>query len=108
MCDEWKDSYENFKRDVGKKPSKDYSIDRINNNGNYEPSNIRWATRKQQANNKRNVKILEYNGEYHTIPEWSEIIGIDKDTIKQRINKLGWSIEDALSKPVEIHIRGEK
>ncbi len=53
VCDRWKNSYHNFIADMGHRPSKEYSIDRINNDGNYEPSNCRWATAKQQAANKR-------------------------------------------------------
>jgi hypothetical protein len=53
VCNEWINSYEQFIKDMGYKPSKEYSIDRINVNGNYEPSNCRWATPEQQANNKR-------------------------------------------------------
>lgn len=53
VCDRWNDSFENFLADVGFKPAPNLSLDRINNNGNYEPGNVRWATVKQQINNRR-------------------------------------------------------
>ena len=56
VCDRWLNSYKAFEKDMGLKPSRNHSIDRIDNNGNYEPSNCRWATWEQQNNNKRNKK----------------------------------------------------
>ena len=98
VCDEWKNSFENFRDWALSHGYKDgLTIDRIDVNGNYEPSNCRWATNKEQSNNKRNNHVLELSGEKHTISEWSEITGINKNTIHSRVVKYGWSVERALT-----------
>ncbi len=98
VCDEWL-SFENFcEWSLSNGYSDDLTIDRINNDGNYEPSNCRWTTMKTQANNRRTNHFLTYKGETHTLKEWAEITGINYNTLVGRINRLGWSIEKTLNK----------
>lgn len=90
ICDEWKNDFQAFYDYVSQLPhfgEEGYSLDRINNDGNYEPNNIRWATRKEQANNKRTNRFLEAFGEKHTVSEWSDILGISSKTILSRLRK---------------------
>lgn len=100
LCDEWNESFENFKFWAERNGYSDsLTIDRIDNDKGYEPTNCRWATKKEQANNRvTNIK-LEYDGRKLSITEWSRIVGIIPKTIKERLNR-GWSVEDALTKPI--------
>lgn len=97
VCDRW-NTYENFLADMGERPER-MTLDRINNNGNYEPSNCRWTTMKEQGNNKRDNRIIECNGKSQTLQQWSDEIGIQIGTIVRRLN-LGWSIPEALFSPI--------
>lgn len=99
ICKKWKESFENFYADMGEKPSKGHSIDRINVNGNYEPSNCRWATRKEQNRNQRTNRWINVEGCVKTVSEWSERAGVRKDTIYLRLNA-GWSEYEAVMMPV--------
>lgn len=96
VCERWHD-YANFISDVGIRPSKKHSLDRINNDGNYEPSNCRWATQKVQLRNTSVNRIIEFNGQSKCLVEWSEETGISAAAIKMRIDVHKWSIEDALT-----------
>jgi len=98
VCDKWL-SFENFYRDMGDRPSEKHSLDRIDNNKGYCKENCRWATKKEQSNNRRNLVVLELAGDRHTITEWSVLLGLPWSTIKNRL-LLGWSVEKALTKPV--------
>ncbi len=85
VCQRWKGSFENFFADMGQRPSANHSIDRIDNTGNYEPANCRWADAKTQANNtKRNV-WLTHNGVKKTVAQWSRELGIAYTTINNRL-----------------------
>jgi len=101
VCDRWRESYENFIEDVGPRPSPEHSLDRIDNSGDYCPENVRWATKKEQARNKRNNRMIEYRGEQKALAEWAEIAGIAPQALTRRLGR-GWSMEDAMSKPLRI------
>lgn len=99
MCREWRDSFVAFLRDVGPRPSPDHEIDRRDNDGNYEPGNVRWATRLTQARNTRANRRFDIDGQSLTLSEVSERCGIRADTIAHRLRN-GMSIEDAMRTPV--------
>jgi len=98
VCEDWQESFEAFYKDMGPKPTPKHSIDRVDNSGSYCKENCRWATPKEQANNRRSSVFISYNGESHTVPEWSEIVGINMRTLYTRFNR-GWSPEEALTTP---------
>ncbi len=108
ICDEWlgENGLLNFYNwAMANGYEDDLSIDRIENDGNYEPSNCRWSNDSEQRRNQRQ-KQYEVDGEIHTIKEWAEISNIKYDTLRWRINN-GWDIKDAISQP-ESHISREK
>lgn len=101
VCSDWED-YTVF-RDwaLANGYSKELSIDRIDNNKGYCPSNCRWTTARTQANNTRKTRFLTYKDETHSVSEWARLLGIKQSTLNMRLNKYGWSVEDALGKAVK-------
>ncbi len=97
VCGQWLVSFETFIADMGPRPA-GLSIERINNDGNYEPANCRWATRTEQANNRRSSRYLELNGERMTMADWSRRTGLGQTLIHSRLKK-GWTVERALTEP---------
>ncbi|GGF26373.1 hypothetical protein [Hymenobacter cavernae] len=94
VCERWLDSYEDFLLDMGRAPTKDHSIERIDVNGNYEPSNCRWATAKEQANNKTTNVFLELNGVIKTLAQWAETLGYNYKSFHRYIRYQNKSLAD--------------
>lgn len=105
VCDEWnyggdKNGFLRFLAHIGPKPSDQrYTVDRINNDKGYEPGNVRWATYKEQGVNKSNNRFLIVGGESLPLTVAAQRAGIKTSIVQQRLDKLGWTVEAALSKP---------
>ena len=93
LCKRW-EKFENFFADMGDRPAGMW-LDRINNDGDYEPGNCRWATRKQQARNKSTTRYLTAKGETKSLSTWAEEMKLKPSTIARRI-QLGWPVERAI------------
>lgn len=96
VCERWR-TFEHFLADMGARPP-GTSIDRINNDGDYEPDNCRWATKKEQDNNRRTTQFLEVWGIRRPIMDWARRVGVSVKTIRQRL-KMGWPPEFAIYMP---------
>lgn len=97
MCNEWRNSYIDFETwAIGNGYTDGLSIDRIDVNGNYEPSNCRWVNATAQANNRRTNRILNFNGEEHTLTEWAQMLNVSPKTLFSRLYA-GHSVEEILS-----------
>lgn len=99
VCERWLNSFELFLKDMGPRPSVGHSIERNDNNGDYEPGNCRWATRLEQSNNKRSNKKFNIDGELKTITQLAKERGILVSTLARRLSRDSLSIEEALSRP---------
>jgi hypothetical protein len=98
VCERWRQSFENFLSDMGSCPV-GLTLERKNNNGNYEPGNCKWATRKEQSSNTRWNRQITFNGQTKTLSQWSRLLGISCEGLYLRL-KRGWTVERALcSKP---------
>jgi hypothetical protein len=101
VCDRWRESFASFFEDMGPRPSKKHSLDRYpNQNGNYEPGNVRWATWPEQQRNKSSNHWITCNGETLIITDWAKRLGCRDGVIHGRL-KLGWTPERAVSQPVQ-------
>lgn len=99
LCEQW-ESFETFyqwAKGNGYQPG--LTIERSNNDGNYEPGNCRWATRTEQNNNRRSNNMVTFNGVTKPISAWARTTGINYRTLKSRIMESGWPIEQALTVP---------
>jgi len=103
VCDEWHD-LATFCADVGEPPTPQHQIERDDNDGDYEPSNVRWATPKEQARNRRTTLRITYRGEEKSLAEWVELLGLNYHQVHRRITEYGWSVEQAFNQPIrEMH-----
>ena len=98
VCEDWV-TFENFYKDMGDRPSSKHSIERIDNNGNYEPSNCRWATTIEQCNNTRKNIEIEFYGTKLTIAEWSRVLNLPYYLLRNRLNTLKWSVFKSFMTP---------
>jgi len=110
VCDRWlkfenfrDDMYKNYLKHINKYGEKQTTIDRINNDKNYYLENCEWSTYKKQANNRRNNHILIFNKQALSMKQWAEKTGINKSTLRERINRWNWSVEEALTIPINNH-----
>lgn len=100
VCRRWRESFTAFLGDMGPRPKCKTSIDRYpNRDGNYEPTNCRWANAKEQGNNTNRNHFISYKGITLTMKQWAETLGLRYDTLAKRLNKLKWSPERALTNP---------
>jgi hypothetical protein len=95
VCDRWRDSFEAFYEDMGPKPSAKHSIERVDNDGDYEPGNCRWATQAEQANNRGNSRLLRINERELTATQWAAVSGVPAHIVFVRLRN-GWDAERAV------------
>jgi hypothetical protein len=99
VCERWRESFSAFVEDMGPRPSEAYSLDRIDNNGDYEPNNCRWATKQEQSKNRSGRRLLTARGETKMISEWAAELGVRIGLLDGRLRR-GWSEEAAVLTPL--------
>lgn len=100
VCDGWLDSFETFYNDIGPRPSSKYSIDRIDNDGNYEPGNVKWSTKSEQLLNRRLTVLLSFEGTTYTVDELAQKTGLRSSVIRDRL-RYNWPVERIISTPTK-------
>lgn len=101
VCEEWRKDFLEFYKWANENGYQDgLTIDRIDNNKGYAPDNCRWATKKEQARNRRNCVLITYNGKTQTLVEWCEELNLKYKRVHDRMYAKGWSFERAISTPV--------
>ncbi len=98
VCERW-EKFENFLEDMGERPE-GATLDRKNNDGNYEPGNCRWATGIEQSNNRGNNRRLTHNGKTQTCGQWARELGMNRVALHGRL-KNGWTVAEALDTPIQ-------
>lgn len=98
VCDRWKDSFINFLEDMGRSPSAKHSVERNDNDGNYEPNNCKWATPKEQSNNTSKSVKIEHLGETKTMKQWADFYSLNYKSLHADIKYKGYSLTEVLQK----------
>lgn len=104
VCKRWINSFENFYRDMGPRPSSKHSIDRINGNRNYTPKNCRWATKMEQMSHTRRSRRISFRGQTKTVAEWERVIGCRRGFLYSRLHG-GFSVARAMTQPQRVFRR---
>jgi len=102
ICDRWSD-FDAFYNDMGPRPTPKHEVDRLDNDGNYEPGNVAWRTKDKQLNNTRANLKLTYHGETLNMGQWARRLGMHKRTLSARLKK-GWSLERAMEEPIRVMV----
>jgi hypothetical protein len=100
VCDEWREDFHKFLDHVGRAPTEDHTIDRIENDGNYEPGNVKWSTWREQAQNRRGNVTLTHKGLTLVLAEWARRKNMDRRILWKRLNLFGWEVAEAIDTPV--------
>lgn len=103
VCARW-DSFENFVEDMGLRPD-ELTLERRDNDGNYEPGNCVWATRQTQTENRRVSATVEWQGERMSVAAWERRFGWKAGTLKARLGRLGYTVDEAFTKPVQCGVK---
>ena len=108
VCDEWKNDFQAFYDwAISSGYKAGLTLDRIDNNKGYSPDNCRWATMKEQSNNRRNNAHLVFRGERKTVTQWAEDTGISRNTLYKRLSN-GWDVERTLTTPTRKHTKKKR
>lgn len=100
VCDRWLESFDNFLEDMGLRPE-GKTLERLDNNGPYSKENCVWANRKAQGNNTRRTKLITYEGQTLSVSQWARTVGMNPRTLHARLHTLGYTPEQAMTKPVK-------
>lgn len=101
VCERWMQSFDAFLADMGEPPTPEHTIDRIDTDGDYTPENCHWATRQEQASNRRNTVYLTYQGQTLRLVEWAKQMNIRPSTLNNRI-RAGWNLDKAMTTPIRL------
>lgn len=100
VCARWLNSVDDFIKDVGLCPGPGYTLDRIENDGDYEPGNCRWATKEEQSNNQNRIVKYDYGGEKMSIAQIARLRNMSYSTLFDRVVKIGMTMDKAISTPI--------